>query len=141
MQTPSFRELVAVTCRLYRRAEWRERFLRQLDVADLLHAFLTVFLFLQQLFLTADVTAVAFRQHVFTQLLHGGTRDDVRADRRLNRDVELLTRDQIFHLLHQFTAAILRVVAVGDQSQRIHALVVDQHVHAHHVGSPKRLKL
>ena len=99
------------------------------------------FLFLQQLFLTADVTAVAFRQHVFTQLLHGGARDDVRADRRLNRDVELLTRDQIFHLFHQFTAAILRVVAVGDQRQRIHALVVDQHVHTHHVGGLEALEV
>lgn len=41
-----------------------ERFLRKLDVTDLLHAFLTVFLLLQQLFLTADVAAVAFRRDV-----------------------------------------------------------------------------
>ena len=47
-----------------------ESFLRQFDVTDLLHALLTIFLFLQQLFLTADITTVAFRQNVFTQLLN-----------------------------------------------------------------------
>lgn len=49
----------------------KECFLRQLNVTDLLHTLLTFFLLLQQLFLTADVAAVALSQNVFTQLLHG----------------------------------------------------------------------
>ena len=49
----------------------QQGFLRQFDVTDLLHTFLTVFLFLQQFFLTADVTAVTLSQNVFTQLLNG----------------------------------------------------------------------
>ncbi len=65
-----------------------ERFLR-LNVTHLLHTFLTVFLLLQQLF-TADVTAVAFRRDVLTQLFDGGTGNNVVADSRLNRDIELL---------------------------------------------------
>ncbi len=49
----------------------KECFLRQLNVTDLLHTLLTFFLLLQQLFLTADVAAIALSQNVFTQLLHG----------------------------------------------------------------------
>ena len=73
-----------------------EGFLWQFDVTDLLHSLLTFFLFLQQLFLTADVTAIAFRQNVFTQLFHRGAGDNVVTDRRLDRDIKLLARDQLF---------------------------------------------
>ena len=55
------------------------------------------------------------------------------ADSRLNGDIELLTRDQLFHLLDQFATTIRGVVVVGDQRQRIDTLAVDQHVNAHHV--------
>ncbi len=44
-------QLLRVICRLYQRAEWRERFLQQLNVTDLLLTLLTFFLLLQQLFL------------------------------------------------------------------------------------------
>ncbi|MNV81745.1 hypothetical protein D3C71_1754280 [compost metagenome] len=63
------------------------------------------------------------------------------ADRRLNGDVELLTRDQLFHLLHQLAATVLRIVAVGNQRQRIHTLVVDQHVDTHHVRGLEALEV
>ena len=52
---------------------------------------------------------------------------------RLNRNVKLLTRDQIFHLLNQLTTTVRCVIVVGDQRQRIHTLTVDQHVHTNHV--------
>src|SRR5262245_58853005 len=41
-----------------------KRFLRDLHFADLLHALLAFFLFLEQLALARNVAAVAFRQHV-----------------------------------------------------------------------------
>ncbi|CSF95185.1 Uncharacterised protein [Shigella sonnei] len=102
-----------------------ERFLRQLDVTDLLHAFLTFFLLLQQLFLTADIAAITFSQYVFTQLFHGGSRNNVRTNRCLNGDIKLLAWDQIFHLLHQLATAVLRIITVGDQRQRINTFTVD----------------
>ena len=67
-----------------------EGFLRHLHVANLLHAFLTAFLLLQQLTLTAHVTAIALRCHVLTHLLHGFSGDDLAADGCLDGDVELL---------------------------------------------------
>ncbi|SYK73536.1 Uncharacterised protein [Klebsiella pneumoniae] len=51
----------------------------------------------------------------------------------LDRDIKLLTRDQIFHLLHQLTAAVHGVITVGDQCQRIHPLAVDKDINTHHV--------
>ena len=60
---------------------------------------------------------------------------------RLNRDVKLLTRDQLLHLLNQLTTAVWRVVIVGDQRQRIDALAVDQHVHTHHVRGLEALEV
>ena len=57
----------------------------------------------------------------------------MRTNGRLDRDIKLLARDQIFHLLDQFTTTALGVVAVGNQRQRIDTFVVDENINAHHV--------
>ena len=57
----------------------------------------------------------------------------MRADGRLDRDIKLLARDQIFHLFDQLTATALGVVAVSDQRQRINTFVVDEDINTHHV--------
>ena len=57
----------------------------------------------------------------------------MRTNGRLDRDIKLLARDQIFHLLNQFTATALGVVAVGNQRQRIDTFVVDKDINTHHV--------
>src|SRR2546423_4798271 len=66
----------------------QKRFLRDLDVSQLLHALLAFFLFLEQLAFAGDVAAIAFREHVLAQRLDGGTGDDRAADGRLHRDFE-----------------------------------------------------
>src|SRR6476661_6907291 len=76
----------------------QERFLRNLDAADRLHPLLSRLLLFEQLALARDVAAVAFGQHVLAQGLDALAGDDLRADRRLDRDVEHLTRDQRAHL-------------------------------------------
>src|SRR5258708_39822667 len=70
-----------------------DRLLRPLDGAALLHAFASLLLLLEQLALARDVAAVALREHVLAASLHRFACDDARADRRLNRDVEELSRD------------------------------------------------
>src|SRR6185436_1964642 len=57
-----------------------ERLLRNLHRADLLHAFLALFLFVEQLALARDVAAVALGDHVLAQRLDVLARDDVAAD-------------------------------------------------------------
>src|SRR5262245_27947557 len=61
-----------------------KRLLRDLDLTELLHALLALFLLLQQLALAGYVAAVALRRDVLAQRLDRRARDDVRADRRLH---------------------------------------------------------
>ncbi|SRN47894.1 Uncharacterised protein [Shigella flexneri] len=49
----------------------------------------------------------------------------MRTNRCLNGDIKLLAWDQIFHLLHQLATAVLRIITVGDQRQRINTFTVD----------------
>src|SRR5699024_9429682 len=53
-----------------------ERFLWHLASAHHFHAFFTLFLFFEQFTFTADVTAVTFGQHIFTNRANGFTSDD-----------------------------------------------------------------
>src|SRR6476659_10000737 len=78
-----------------------EGFLRDVHVADALHALLAFGLLLEELALSADVAAVAFREDVLAHRADGLARDDAPADRRLHRDVEHLARDQRAELLDE----------------------------------------
>src|SRR6185437_15971561 len=114
------------------RSQYREeRFLRNLDAADLLHALLAFLLFLQQLLLARNVAAVALRKHVLAQRLHRGACDDLRADRGLDRHVEHLPRNQFVHPLDQVAATPVCLRTMHDQAECVHPVAVDQHVHAH----------
>src|SRR5690606_34262857 len=86
-----------------------EGFLRDFDAPDLLHALLAFLLFFQELLLAADIATVAFGQHVLAQRLDRAAGDDLRADGGLDRDVELLPRDQVLHAVGQVAAAAVGV--------------------------------
>ena len=90
--------------------------------------FLPSFCFSSSLRLRRQVAAVALGQHVLAQRLHGGARDDVRADGRLHGHFEHLARNQFLHLVDQLAAALIGVVAVHDDRQRIDRVAIDQDV-------------
>src|SRR5574344_31300 len=117
-----------------------EGLLRNINTAERLHALLALFLFVQQLLLPRHVTAIALGQYVLTHRLDRAAGDDVIADGGLDGDIEHLARDQLTHLLDQLAATELGVVLVGDDRQRIDALVVDQDVQTHHVGGLETLE-
>src|SRR5688572_30809604 len=73
----------------------QEGLLRDLDLAELLHALLALLLLLEELLLTGGVAAVALGQHVLAHRLDGRAGDDLRAHRGLDRHVEHLPRDQV----------------------------------------------
>src|SRR5688572_20836089 len=98
--------------------------------AELLHALLPLLLLFEELALAGHVATVALGQHVLAQRLHGGARNDLAADRGLDRDLEHLARDQFLHLVHQLPAALVGAVAVDDHRQRVDAIAVDQQVEA-----------
>src|SRR5699024_6815567 len=109
----------------------QERLLGNLHATHLFHAFLAFLLFFQNLALAADIAAIAFGQHVLAQRLDRRARDDLRADGRLDGHVELLARNQLLHATDQIAPAALGVGTMHDQAERVHAIAIDQHVHAH----------
>src|SRR3989304_5999278 len=111
----------------------QERLLRQLDLADLLHAFLALLLFLEQLALSRDVAAVALGGNVLAHGLDGLARDAPAADGRLDGDLVELPRDDAAKLLGQRLALLVGLVAVGDDAQRVHGIAVEQDVELDHV--------
>src|SRR5438552_8078445 len=100
--TTDFFKLSVVRCRLIlvlSHLEYgQKRFLRDLDAPDALHALLAFLLFLQEFALARDVAAIALGEHVLPHRLHAFARDDAAANRRLNRDLEQLPRNELAHL-------------------------------------------
>src|SRR6202171_1702712 len=82
-----------------------ERFLRDVDLAELPHLLLAFLLLLQKFALTRDVAAIAFCGDVLAQRAHGFARDHLAADRGLDRNLEHVRRDQFLHPLDPRPAA------------------------------------
>ncbi|MPL67355.1 hypothetical protein SDC9_13046 [bioreactor metagenome] len=114
---------------LQRRDEGR---LRNLDLAELPHLLLAGLLLFQQLLLPGGVAAIALCRHVLAHRAERLARHDPATDRRLDRDLEHVPRDQLFQLLHHRPAARLGAVAVHHDRQRIDRLVVHQDRHLDH---------
>src|SRR5690349_12662976 len=73
--------------------------LRDLDLAELPHALLALLLLLQKLALARDVAAIAFGGDILGEGADGLAGDDPAADRRLDRNLEELARDQLLQFL------------------------------------------
>src|SRR5689334_15180824 len=71
-----------------------EGFLRDVDLAELPHLLLAFLLLLQKLPLTRDVAAIALCSDVLAQRADRFARYHLAADRRLDRDLEHVRRDQ-----------------------------------------------
>src|ERR1700741_1878521 len=91
-----------------------EGFLRDLALAELAHALLALLLLVEELALAGGVAAVALGGHVLAQRADRLAGDDAAADRRLDRDLEHVRRDQLLHLLDHAAAAHLGAVAVDE---------------------------
>jgi hypothetical protein len=89
--------------------------LGDVDLAELAHPLFAFFLLFEQLSFARHVAAVAFSEDVLAQRLDRLARDDAAADRRLDRDLEELARDQILQPLAQRPAAPVGLAAVHDQ--------------------------
>src|SRR5215472_12626983 len=81
-----------------------EGLLGDLHIADPLETLLARLLLLQELALARDVAAVALGDHVLAERRHRLAGDDLAADRRLDRHLEHLPRDQALELLDKLSA-------------------------------------
>src|SRR5699024_12339997 len=103
-----------------------ECFLWNVDRTDSLHALLTSLLLFQKLALTRNIAAVALRQHVLTHSANILTADDFRANGRLNRNPEMLTRNQFLQLLRHLIAIVTSVAFVHDSGESINWFASEQ---------------
>src|SRR5689334_13637414 len=96
-----------------------EGFLRDVHLAELAHALLALLLLIEQLALAGGIAAVALGGHVLAEGAHGLASDDLAADRRLDRHLEHVRRDQLLELLRHGAAAALGAGAVDQHRERI----------------------
>src|SRR5262249_37305947 len=111
-----------------------ERFLWNLDFAELSHPFLALFLLVEELAFSGDVTAIAFRGHVLAQRTDRFARDDLAADRRLDRYLEKVPRNQVLELLAHRAAACLGSLAIDDDRKRVDRIAIDEDRHLDEVA-------
>src|SRR5712692_10466683 len=111
-----------------------ERLLGDLDRADAFHAPLPFFLLLEEFALACHVAAIAFGQHILAHRRDRLARDDLPADRRLERDLVELPRDYRLELLDQAAALELGLASVCDERQRVNRLAGHEHVELHELA-------
>ena len=105
-----------------------KRALRHLDSTYLAHPLLSLLLFLEQFPLPGDVASVTLGSHILPDSLDRFPRNNLRPDCRLDSDVELLSRNQLFKLLADLPPEIICMVDMDKARQRICRLTVQQDV-------------
>src|SRR5258708_5562391 len=113
-----------------------EGLLRDVDLADPLHALLAFLLLLEEFAFAANVAAVTFCDYVFANSGDRFARDDLAADGGLNGDLEHLAGDEFAHLRDESLAAVVGEVAVHDDGERVDGIATDEDVHLDHGRDP-----
>src|SRR5215211_1914945 len=112
----------------------QEGLLRYLHAPDLLHAAFAFFLLLEELAFAGDVATVAFGGYVFAVGANGLACDHTLAHGGLHWHLELLAWDQLFELIDECAAALVGLVAVDDDRERVHGVTRDEDLDLHQVG-------
>src|SRR5215212_2390212 len=112
----------------------QEGFLRYLHAADSLHAALALFLLFEELAFAGYVATVAFGSDIFAVGAYGLACDHTLAHRGLYGHLELLAWDQLFELLDERAAALVGLVTVDDDRERINGVTRDEDLELDKVG-------
>src|SRR6267142_4774464 len=99
-----------------------EGFLRDVHLADALHAAFAFFLFFEEFAFARNVAAVALGENVFADSCNGLAGDHTAADGGLDGDFKHLAGYQLAETRDQVAAALDRELTVNDQRQCIHWL-------------------
>src|SRR5213080_1739303 len=114
-----------------------ESLLRDFYFAELAHALLSCLLLLQELALARHIAAVAFGGDVLAQRTHRLARDNLAADRGLDRHLEHVRGDELLELFHHGASAALRARAMHEHGECVDRLAVDEDLHFHQIGQPE----
>src|SRR5215204_3075625 len=112
----------------------QEGLLRYLYAAYLFHAALALLLLFEELAFAGYVAAVAFGRDVLAVGADSLAGDHTLAHGGLHGYFELLAWDQLFELLGQGAAALVGLVAVDDDGERVHGVAGDEDLDLHQVG-------
>ena len=113
-----------------------ECFLWYVDLAELPHALFPFLLLVEQLALACGVAAVALGGDILAEGAHRFARDDLAADRGLDRYLEHMRRNELLELLRHGTPARFGARPVHKHGQRVNRVAVDQHLQLHEVRRP-----
>src|SRR5438105_6545876 len=91
-----------------------ECLLRDLDAAELPHSLFAFLLLVEKFAFARNVAAIALGGDILAQRLDGFSRDNLAADRRLHRNLEQMSWNQILELLAHRPAASFGARAVHD---------------------------
>src|SRR3989344_3526130 len=103
-------------------------------LADIAHLLLALLLLLEQLLLAREIPAIQLAGHVFAIGGDRLARDDFAADRRLQRDGEILPRDHFFQLFHDPLAFGVLVAFRYHPRERIDGLIGDHDLQFHDIA-------
>ena len=112
----------------------KERFLRHLDRAYLLHALFTFFLFFEEFAFSRYVSAVTFCRNILSHSLDGFAGYDFGSDCCLNGYVELLAGNKFLQFLAHASAKAHRIVHMGEGAESVHAFTVQQYIEFYELG-------
>src|SRR5664280_304989 len=105
-----------------------KRLLGDAHLANLFHLLLTLFLFLEELPFSRDVSTIALGQHVLAQLDNVFARYDLPADRGLQRDFIHLPGNVLPQPLQHRSCNVLDFIFVRDERERVDGRPVDQDI-------------
>src|SRR5882762_8122968 len=111
-----------------------EGFLRNVHLADALHAALAFFLFFEEFAFARNVAAVALGENVLANRRDRFARNDTAANRGLDRHFKHLPRNEFSQARDQIAPALSRKVAMDDQRECIDGFAGDQHIQFDEVG-------
>ena len=109
-------------------------FLRYLDISNLPHALFALFLFLKELLLTRDVTAIALGKDILSHCLDRLPCNHLAADCRLYRYLKKVSWYFILELLAHLPSPVIRRLLVHDKRQCVNLLLVDKNVKLDKLG-------
>src|SRR5260370_3635495 len=111
-----------------------EGFLRNVDLADALHAALAFFLLFEEFAFAGNVSAVALGENIFADGRNGFARNHAAANRGLDRHFKHLARNQFSQARDQVAPALRRKLAMDDQRQPVDWCARDQHIPVDEAG-------
>ena len=117
-----------------------KRFLRYLNLPQLLHALLSFFLLFEQLLLSRYVTTITLCGDIFSERFDRLPRDNLAAYSSLNCDIEKLSWYDLLHVFNKALCSARGLISVNDTCECIDPFTIYQYIQFSKVSGLKSIK-